>query len=136
MPPAGNASAAMPASPPSATDSPRRACPPSLGRWAQRWGRRLILLAGLAALPIRGLLLMVVVDPRLLVAVQLLDGISAAVFGVLVPLTIADMTRGTGRFNLAQGIVGSGIGIGASMSTTLAGWMSDRLARSVELLCR
>jgi predicted MFS family arabinose efflux permease len=79
-------------------------------------------------------LLMVVVDPRLLVAVQLLDGISAAVFGVLVPLTIADMTRGTGRVNLAQGIVGSGIGIGASMSTTLAGWMSDRLGSSVAFL--
>src|SRR5260370_8921209 len=109
---------------------------PSVGRWAQRWGRRPILLVGFAALPIRGLLFMVVVDPRLLVAVQLLDGICAAVFGVLVPLTIADITRGTGRFNLAQGIVGSGIGIGASLSTTLAGWMSDRLCNSVELLCR
>jgi MFS family permease len=66
--------------------------------------------------------------------VQLLDGICAAVFGVLVPLTIADITRGTGRFNLAQGIVGSGIGIGASLSTTLAGWMSDRLGSSVAFL--
>src|ERR1700757_5145364 len=61
-------------------------------------------------------------------------GICAAVFGVLVPLTIADITRGTGRFNLAQGIVGSGIGIGASLSTTLAGWMSDRLGSSVAFL--
>jgi MFS family permease len=107
---------------------------PSVGRWAQRWGRRPILLVGFAALPIRGLLFMVVVDPRLLVAVQLLDGVCASVFGVLVPLTIADITRGTGRFNLAQGIVGSGIGIGASLSTTLAGWMSDRLGSSVAFL--
>jgi MFS family permease len=100
---------------------------PAVGRWAQRWGRRPILLIGFAALPVRGLLFMVITDPYLLVAVQVLDGICAAVFGVLVPLTIADITRGTGHFNLAQGIVGTGIGIGASVSTTLAGWMSDRL---------
>jgi predicted MFS family arabinose efflux permease len=100
---------------------------PAVGRWAQRWGRRPMLLIGFAALPVRGLLFMVITDPYLLVAVQMLDGICAAVFGVLVPLTIADITRGTGHFNLAQGIVGTGIGIGASVSTTLAGWMSDRL---------
>jgi predicted MFS family arabinose efflux permease len=77
---------------------------------------------------------MLTTDPYLLVAVQLLDGICAAVFGVLVPLTIADITRGSGRFNLAQGIVGTGIGIGASLSTTLGGWMSDRLGSSSAFL--
>jgi MFS family permease len=107
---------------------------PLVGRLAQRWGRRPVLLIGFAALPIRALLFMVVTDPRLLVAVQLLDGVCAAVFGVLVPLTIADITRGTGRFNLAQGIVGSAVGIGAALSTTLAGWTSDRLGSSIAFL--
>jgi MFS family permease len=53
--------------------------------------------------------------------------VSAAIFGVLLPLVIADVTRGTGRFNLSQGIVGSAAGIGASLSTLLAGYFSDEL---------
>jgi MFS family permease len=107
---------------------------PAVGRWAQRWGRRPVLLIGFMALPVRGVLFVVITDPYWLVAVQVLDGICAAVFGVLVPLTIADIARGTGRFNLAQGIVGTGIGIGASLSTTLGGWMSDRLGSSSAFL--
>ena len=73
-------------------------------------------------------------DPYLLVAVQLLDGLTAAVFSVMVPLTVADLTRGTGRFNLTQGIVGTAMGIGASLSPTLAGYMSDAFGSSVAFL--
>jgi MFS family permease len=98
---------------------------PWVGRQAERWGRRPLLIAGYAALPIRGFLLVAVTDPYLLVAVQLLDGLTAAVFSVMVPLTIADLTRGTGRFNLSQGIVGTAMGVGASLSPTIAGYMSD-----------
>jgi MFS family permease len=65
-------------------------------------------------------------DPYALVAVQLLDGITATVFSVMVPLTIADLTRGTGHFNLTQGLVGTMMGVGASLSPTLAGYMTDR----------
>jgi MFS family permease len=99
---------------------------PWVGRRAQIVGRRHLLLLGLAALPVRGVLLAMVQNPYLLVIVQILDGISGAVLGVLVPLVVADVTRGTGRFNLAQGIVGCAVGIGASLSTTLAGYTIDR----------
>jgi MFS family permease len=98
---------------------------PWIGRRAQIWGRRPLLLIGFAALPIRGILFASVTNPELLVIVQLLDGVTAAVFSVLVPLVVADLTRGTGHFNLGQGLVGTFIGIGASLSATLAGYMSD-----------
>lgn len=107
---------------------------PWVGRQAERWGRRPLLLAGFAALPVRGFLLAAVTDPYLLVAVQLLDGLTAAVFSVMVPLTVADLTRGTGRFNLTQGIVGTAMGIGASLSPTLAGYMSDAFGSKVAFL--
>jgi MFS family permease len=107
---------------------------PWVGRQAQEWGRRPLLLAGFAALPVRGLLFALVDDPYALVAVQLLDGISAAALGVMVPLVVADVTRGTGRFNLGQGVVGSAVGIGASLSTTLAGYVSDHLGSEAAFL--
>ena len=67
-----------------------------------------------------------VTNPEMLVVVQLLDGVTAAVFSVMVPLVVADLTRGTGHFNLGQGIVGTFVGIGASLSSTFAGYISDR----------
>jgi predicted MFS family arabinose efflux permease len=99
---------------------------PWVGMRAQIWGRRPLLLIGFAALPIRGLLFAFISDPSLLLAVQVLDGITAAVFAVMVPLVVADLTRGTGRFNLGQGILGTATGIGASLSATLAGYLTDR----------
>jgi predicted MFS family arabinose efflux permease len=104
---------------------------PWVGRQAQAWGRRPILLAGFAALCIRGMLFAAVANPYLLVAVQVLDGIAAAALGVMVPLIVADVTRGTGRFNLALGFVGSAVGIGASASTTLAGYLSDHFGSGI-----
>jgi len=107
---------------------------PTVGAKAQAWGRRPLLLIGFAALAVRGILFATVRDPYFLVAVQLLDGITAAVFSVLVPLTVADVTFGSGHFNLAQGIVGTATGIGASLSTVLAGYVSDIFGSNVAFL--
>jgi predicted MFS family arabinose efflux permease len=103
---------------------------PSVGRKAQQWGRRPLLLVAFAALAVRGVLFATVHDPYLLVAVQLFDGITAAVFSVMVPLIVADVAFGSGHFNLAQGIVGTAVGIGASLSTVLAGYASDKFGSS------
>jgi MFS family permease len=107
---------------------------PSVGSLAQKWGRRPFLLLGFAALAVRGVLFATVTDPYMLVAVQLFDGITAAVFSVMVPLIVADVAFGTGHFNLAQGIVGTAIGIGASLSTVLAGYASDTFGNSVAFI--
>jgi MFS family permease len=103
---------------------------PWMGRQAEAWGRRPLLLIGFGALPIRALLFSMITDPVLLVGVQLLDGVSGTVLGVLQALVIADLTRGTGRFNLAQGLVGAVSGVGASMSTTLFGLIAQTLGRA------
>src|SRR5262249_44902997 len=94
---------------------------PWIGRKAETWGRRPLLLAGLAVLPIRSAFFVLVPDPTPLVVVQALDGISGATLGVLTALVIADLTKGTGRFNLAQGLVGTVSGIGAALSTSVSG---------------
>jgi MFS family permease len=107
---------------------------PTVGVKAQAWGRRPLLLIGFAALAIRGVLFATVRDPYLLVAVQLFDGITAAVFAVLIPLTVADVAFGSGHFNLAQGIVGTATGIGASLSTVLAGYISDTFGSGIAFL--
>jgi MFS family permease len=104
---------------------------PSVGVKAQAWGRRPLLLLGFGALAIRGVLFATVHDPYLLVAVQIFDGITAAIFAVMVPLIVADVAFGSGHFNLAQGIVGTATGIGASLSTVLAGYVSDRFGSSM-----
>ena len=92
-----------------------------VGERAEKHGRNPLLLVGFAALPIRAVLFALTNDPLALIAIQLLDGITGAVLGVMTALVIADVTKGTGRFNLAQGIFGTVMGIGASLSPTLSG---------------
>jgi len=94
---------------------------PWAGRAAEAWGRRPILLLGFSALPIRGILLAGIGDPYLIIAIQLIDGLGAAVFGVLFPLIVADITRDTGNYTTSLGLVGLAIGGGATLSTVLVG---------------
>jgi MFS family permease len=99
---------------------------PSVGALAERRGRRLVLLLGFATLPLRGMFFAVTTDPTTLVLVQALDGIAGACLGVLLPLITADIAGRSGHFNLALGFVGFAIGIGATASTGVAGWIADR----------
>jgi MFS family permease len=92
-------------------------------RLAASWGRKPVFLIGFAVLPIRGLLYCLSVNPYYLVTVQLLDGIGAGIFGVVSVLVVADLTKGTGRFNLTQGALATATGLGAGLSNLLAGFV-------------
>jgi MFS family permease len=91
------------------------------GRAAGSWGRKPLLLIGFGVLPIRGVLYTFTNSLYLLVGIQVLDGIGAGIFGVVSVLVIADLTRGTGRFNLTLGAIATAVGIGAALSQTIAG---------------
>jgi hypothetical protein len=58
-------------------------------------------------LPIRAGLFALTTKPTSPVIIQTLDGFSGATLGVLTTLIIANLTNGTGRFNLAQGLAGT-----------------------------
>ena len=95
-----------------------------VGRAAGRgWGRKPIFLVAYAVLPVRGLLFSVTTSPYGVVAIQLLDGVAAGIFGVVSVLIASDLMRGTGRFNLAQGLTALAVGVGAGLSNLTAGFV-------------
>jgi MFS family permease len=105
-----------------------------VGRTADSWGRKPLFLCGFAVLPLRAVLYTLSDNSAWLIAVQVLDGVGAGIFGALTPLVIADIMRGTGRYNLALGAVATAQGIGASVSGLLAGIVVDRFGYTTTFL--
>ena len=101
-------------------------CSPRVGAAARFLGRRKLLLVGFLALPARALLFLANPGPDGVVMIQVLDGVSATVLGLMPPLIAADLTRKTGHFNMAIGTFGLATGLGATFSTAAAGWVADR----------
>jgi MFS family permease len=96
---------------------------PWVGYHSERKGRRPLLLVGFAVEPVRALLLVFSSAYPVLLLVQVLNGISGAVIGVLTVIVVTDLTTGTGRFNLAQGTVGALSGLAAAASTVATGYI-------------
>jgi MFS family permease len=107
---------------------------PWVGRTANSWGRRPLLLIGLGVVPIRAGVFAFTADPAPLILIQALDGLSGATLGVLTALVIADVATGTGRFNLAQGLVGTLSAIGASLSTSISGIVVEKFGQMAGFL--
>jgi len=95
------------------------------GAKADTWGRKPLFLFAFAILPVRGVLYTLSDQQFFLVAVQALDGVANGIFGILFLLILADITKGTGRFNAAQGAIATLIGVGASLSNLIAGWVAQ-----------
>lgn len=100
---------------------------PYLGRSAQAWGRRPILILGFVALPLRVALFYIDPDPYRRVLYQSLDGVSSSVIGVMVPLVVSDITHRGGRFNFAMGLVGLAGMLGAALSNPAAGLLASMI---------
>lgn len=92
-----------------------------VGARADTWGRKPIFLVGFAVLALRGFLYPVSDHPAWLLAVQSLDGVGAGIFGALFPIVVADLTQGSGRFNISQGAIATAQGLGAAISSAVAG---------------
>lgn len=105
-----------------------------VGRRATIWGRKPLLLVGFGVLPIRGVLYTLNHAAVALIGIQLLDGVANSIFGVVSILVIADRTRGTGRFNLAQGALATMVGIGAALSNTVGGQLAQRISYRASFL--
>ena len=105
-----------------------------VGRKADDWGRKPLFLAGFAVLPIRGVLYTLTQNPYALVSVQILDGVGAGIFGALFFIVVADLTEGTGRYNLAQGAASACWGLGAALSNSAAGFIVDKAGFSAAFL--
>jgi MFS family permease len=100
---------------------------PTVGRFAERYGRRIVLMVGSSMVALRCLIFAVTQNPPVLVAAQVFDGVAGACFGIMVPLIVSDVAGRSGHFNLALGAVGLGMGLGSTLSMPAAGWAADHL---------
>ena len=107
---------------------------PWAGAMARRVGRRKVMMVGFIALPARAVLFAFSPGPAAVDVIEILDGVSATVLGLMPPLIAADLTQKTGHLNLAIGSFGLAAGLGATFSTTVAGWVADRMGAEMAFL--
>jgi MFS family permease len=107
---------------------------PAIGRFANLHGRKPLLMLGFGVLPVRAVLYTVTHNTEYLIAIQLLDGVANAVFGVVSIPVVADQTRATGRFNLVQGSLAMAVGVGAALSTSFGGKLIQHYSYRISFL--
>jgi MFS family permease len=104
------------------------------GRMADRINRAWLMVAACLVLPVRGVMAAVAQDPMWLIPIQVLDALGAGTLGVAMPILVADFTWGSGRTQVALGVASTMQGVGAALSTTLAGVLAARVGWSAAFL--
>jgi predicted MFS family arabinose efflux permease len=99
-----------------------------------QWGRKPLMMAAFLVLPVRGVLFVLASNPGEVIAVQALDGVGAGLQGALFAIMVADLTRGSGRFNVAFGAATMVQGIGATFSPALAGAIDQATSYTTAML--
>jgi MFS family permease len=105
-----------------------------VGEKAGNWGRKPLMLIAFGVLPLRGVLYTLTDDSAILVAIQILDGICSGIFGIVLVLVIADLTKGSGRFNVTLGAVSMAVSIGAALSQVIAGSIAHYFSSNISFL--
>ncbi len=95
---------------------------PLASRMAERGRKRLFLVAFLLV-PVRALLFSLIDNKYALISLQVIDGLGAGIYGVLLIVMMADLGKGTGHFNLLQGTTYAAIGLGMALSYVLGGFV-------------
>lgn len=81
-------------------------------------GRKPLFMAGIVTLPLRCALIILWKDAgnTKLLLTQILDGLEGGLMGLIHPYLVADITFGTGRFNVVMGLTASCFGLGGTLS--------------------
>jgi MFS family permease len=100
------------------------------------YGRKPLFLVGLASLPIRCGLIVVLQDAGVgwLLATQFLDGLAGGICGLVHPYLVADLTFGTGRFNVVMGMTASCFRLGATLSNFLGQMLVEKYGHETSLV--
>ena len=97
------------------------------GRFSDRWGRKPVMAIAFWVLPLRILSYAVVHNPKILVALQALDGIGAGIYGVAIVAMAADLTRGKGGFNTLMGLFATALAVGGVVGPLITGVLIQRM---------
>lgn len=97
-------------------------------------GRKWLLLVAFMVLPLRGVLYTFSTNTLYLVSVQVLDGIAAGIFGVVSILVVADLMGNSNKSSFAQGVLATAVGLGASLSNLVTGYVVEAAGFKVGFL--